>query len=267
MQLPACTPRSRGTSPAGWSAGPGRVRLRRPVPCTCSIYAARYTTHAARCPPPACARLSARVPLSSFTLPHSSQVYTDEQTLGLIRTYVKSGALIAASISSSGEVKQATGLVAGHAYSLLDAKRFKEVPPPQHPFLHPSSTRFTPPAPLTPPATPTPSHILVFTHSITHTLTHPHIPPSQPLSRKPLQLFAPIATLAFPSGASHPLTPLHTLTQGLADPAPQPVGQLRVEGAYLPHGMHSTTPLLACVSKAYTACARALLRVQCTCIP
>lgn len=161
-------------------------------------------------PPHACARLSARVPLSSFTLPHSSQVYTDEQTLGLVRTYVKSGALIAASISSSGEVKQATGLVAGHAYSLLDAKRFKEVPPPQHSFLHPSSTRFTPPAPFTPPALP---------------------------------------------------------LQGIADPAPQPLGQLRVEGAYLPHGMHSTTPLLACVSKAYTACARALLRVQCTCIP
>ena len=36
-------------------------------------------------------------------------------------------ALLTASISSDGEVKKASGLVAGHAYSVLDAKRFKEV--------------------------------------------------------------------------------------------------------------------------------------------
>jgi len=55
------------------------------------------------------------------------EVYTDEQTFGLLRTYIKQKALLTASIASDGEQKQDTGLVAGHAYSILDAKRFDKV--------------------------------------------------------------------------------------------------------------------------------------------
>jgi hypothetical protein len=52
------------------------------------------------------------------------ETYTDEETFGLLRTYIKQKALLTASIASDGEQKQDTGLVAGHAYSILDAKRF-----------------------------------------------------------------------------------------------------------------------------------------------
>ena len=55
-------------------------------------------------------------------------MYTDEETFGLLRTYIKQKALLTASIASDGEQKDKdTGLVAGHAYSILDAKRFDKV--------------------------------------------------------------------------------------------------------------------------------------------
>jgi calpain-15 len=56
------------------------------------------------------------------------EVYTDDETFGLLRTYIKQKALLTASIASDGEQKDKdTGLVAGHAYSILDAKRFDKV--------------------------------------------------------------------------------------------------------------------------------------------
>ena len=68
------------------------------------------------------------------------EVYTDEQTFGLLRTYIKQKALLTASIASDGEQKQDTGLVAGHAYSILDAKRFDKVtlPLPSLPASRPA---------------------------------------------------------------------------------------------------------------------------------
>ena len=53
-------------------------------------------------------------------------MYTDDQIFGLLRTYIKKKALLTASIASGSEEKRDTGLVAGHAYSILDAKRFNK---------------------------------------------------------------------------------------------------------------------------------------------
>jgi len=62
----------------------------------------------------------------SIGLRKTKEVFDDGQVFGLLRTYLRSKALLTASISSEGEVKKDSGLVAGHAYSVLDAKRFSE---------------------------------------------------------------------------------------------------------------------------------------------
>jgi calpain-15 len=54
----------------------------------------------------------------------SDEKFSDEQTFQLVRTYIRAEALMTASISNHGEAKRSDGLVAGHAYSLLDAKSF-----------------------------------------------------------------------------------------------------------------------------------------------
>jgi calpain-15 len=54
----------------------------------------------------------------------SDEQFSDEQTFQLVRTYIRAEALMTASISNHGEAKRSDGLVAGHAYSLLDAKSF-----------------------------------------------------------------------------------------------------------------------------------------------
>ena len=54
----------------------------------------------------------------------TKEEYSDTTTFELVRTYIRQEALLCASIGNKGEERRATGLVAGHAYSLLDAKAF-----------------------------------------------------------------------------------------------------------------------------------------------
>jgi len=56
----------------------------------------------------------------------TKEVYNDADCFGLLRSYLRNKALLTASISSEGEVKKDSGLVAGHAYSVLDARRFSD---------------------------------------------------------------------------------------------------------------------------------------------
>ena len=62
--------------------------------------------------------------MRAIGLRKTSESFTDDATFHLVRTYIKAKALLCASIHSSGEERRSTGLVAGHAYSLLDARAF-----------------------------------------------------------------------------------------------------------------------------------------------
>ena len=56
----------------------------------------------------------------------SGERHASEDMFFLVRKYVKAGALMGASIDSDGENKDdSKGLVAGHAYSVLDARSFQ----------------------------------------------------------------------------------------------------------------------------------------------
>ena len=57
----------------------------------------------------------------------TKEAHAADDTFYLLRRLVRRRALLGASISSgSGEVKRTDGLVAGHAYSVLDARSFKD---------------------------------------------------------------------------------------------------------------------------------------------
>lgn len=62
--------------------------------------------------------------LRAIGVRRQEETHAPDDMFALVRTYARRGALLSASIANAGEEKRACGLVAGHAYSVLDAKWF-----------------------------------------------------------------------------------------------------------------------------------------------